>query len=96
VRDGILASEVDAIARRVIEKTGYGKYFIHSTGHGVGVEIHENPSISMNSKEILKENMVITVEPGIYIKGRYGIRIEDTVIVTKGKPIVLETAYKLL
>lgn len=96
VRDGILASEVDAIARRVIEKTGYGKYFIHSTGHGVGVEIHENPSISMNSKEILKENMVITVEPGIYIKGRYGVRIEDTVIVTKGKPIVLETAYKLL
>jgi len=96
VRDGIVASEVDVIARRVIEKAGYGKYFIHSTGHGVGIEIHESPAISMNSKQILKENMIITVEPGIYLKGRFGIRIEDTLIVTKGKPIVLETAYKLL
>ncbi|WP_338600256.1 aminopeptidase P family protein [Sulfolobus tengchongensis] len=96
VRDGVTASEIDNIARKVIEKAGYGKYFMHSTGHGVGVEIHESPAISMNSKQVLKENMVITVEPGIYLKGRFGIRIEDTLIVTKGKPIVLETTYKLL
>ncbi len=96
VRDGVNASEIDRIARRVIEKAGYQKYFIHSTGHGVGVEIHESPSISINSRDVLRENMVITVEPGIYLKGKFGVRIEDTLIVTKGKPIVLETTYKLL
>jgi Xaa-Pro dipeptidase len=96
VKDGVYASEVDGVARKVIEKAGYGKYFIHSTGHGVGIEIHESPTISMNSKDILRENMVITIEPGIYLKGRFGVRIEDTLIVTKNKPIVLETTYKLM
>lgn len=96
VTDGIKASEVDRAARKVIERNGYGKYFVHSTGHGVGIDVHESPYVSFNSNDVLKENMVITVEPGIYIKGRFGVRIEDTLIVTKGKPIVLETAYKLL
>ncbi|AHC51718.1 peptidase M24 [Sulfolobus acidocaldarius SUSAZ] len=96
VRDGTRASEIDRIARNVIEKAGYGKYFVHSTGHGVGIEIHEYPSISLSSDAILEENMVITVEPGIYLKGKFGIRIEDTIILTKKKPIVLETIYKYL
>ncbi|MFP3201026.1 MAG: Xaa-Pro peptidase family protein [Sulfolobus sp.] len=95
-RDGVKASEVDLVARKVIEKHGYGKYFIHSTGHGVGLEVHEYPPISPNSNVELKENMVITVEPGIYIKGKYGIRIEDTIVITRGKPIVFETVYKYL
>ncbi|ARM76462.1 aminopeptidase P family protein [Acidianus manzaensis] len=96
VTAGVKASEIDRIARRVIEKAGYGNHFIHSTGHGVGIEVHESPYIGFTSNDILKENMVVTVEPGIYIPDKFGVRIEDTMIVTKGKPIVLETAYKLL
>ncbi|MCI2414536.1 MAG: aminopeptidase P family protein [Candidatus Aramenus sp.] len=96
VTEGIKASEIDRIARKVIERSGFGKYFIHSTGHGVGIDVHESPYVSFNSNDVLKENMVITVEPGIYIKGKFGVRIEDTLIVTKGKPVVLETTYKLL
>ncbi|AWR97697.1 M24 family metallopeptidase [Acidianus sulfidivorans JP7] len=96
VSAGVEASEIDRIARRVIEKAGYGNYFIHSTGHGVGIEVHEYPYIGFTSNDILKENMVVTVEPGIYLPGKFGVRIEDTMIVTNRKPIVLETAYKLL
>jgi len=62
----------------------------------VGIDVHEAPLVSMKSKDILKENMVITVEPGIYIKDRVGVRIEDTIIVKKGKPEVLETLYKFI
>jgi Xaa-Pro aminopeptidase len=66
---------------------------LHSTGHGVGVEVHESPAISPTSKDELKENMVITVEPGIYIPGKFGIRVEDTLIV-KRKAEVLDTPFK--
>jgi len=93
VRPGVTGSEVDMAARRVIERSGYGKHFIHSTGHGVGVEVHESPAISPTSKDELKENMVITVEPGIYIPGKFGIRVEDTLIV-KRKAEVLDTPFK--
>ncbi len=96
VRDGVKASEIDMAARKVIEKAGFGKYFVHSTGHGVGIEVHEKPYVSFTSKDVLKENMVITAEPGIYIHGKFGVRIEDTLVVRKGKPEVLETTYKLL
>lgn len=96
VREGVKASEIDLAARNTIEKYGYGKFFIHSTGHGVGIEVHEYPSISMTSDAELKENMVITIEPGIYLKNKFGVRIEDTLIVTKNKPIVLETTFKYL
>jgi Xaa-Pro aminopeptidase len=67
----------------LISSEGYGQYFTHTTGHGVGLEIHEDPAVSTRGKEILKEGMIITVEPGIYLYGKFGIRIEDTVCVTK-------------
>lgn len=76
----MLAKELDIIARGVIEKAGYGEYFVHSLGHGVGLDIHEYPYINRKSEEILLENMVFTIEPGIYIPGYYGVRIEDMVV----------------
>jgi len=72
---------VDNACRKVIEKKGYGKYFIHSTGHGIGLEVHELPSISHLSKTYLEKNMAITVEPGIYLPEKFGVRIEDSLIV---------------
>lgn len=83
VRAGILARAVDRAARSVIERAGYGKNFIHSTGHGIGHKVHEPPRISKKSEERLKSGQVITVEPGIYIPGWGGIRIEDMVRVTR-------------
>ena len=84
IRPGVKAGEVDAAAREHIRKSGYGKYFGHGTGHGVGLDIHEGPSIAPGNDEILVEGMVITVEPGIYIPGWGGVRIEDMVLVKKG------------
>ena len=78
---GMLACEIDALARNVIEKAGYGKEFIHSTGHGVGLDIHELPIISSRSKTVLETNMIFTVEPGIYLPNEFGVRIEDMVLV---------------
>lgn len=82
IRPGISASQVDRTARQYIEKMGYGKAFGHSTGHGVGLDIHELPSISVSSREKLKTGMIFTVEPGIYLNGIGGVRIEDMVLVT--------------
>ncbi|MEM3622554.1 MAG: Xaa-Pro peptidase family protein [Candidatus Bathyarchaeia archaeon] len=79
------AKEIDNTARKVIEKAGYGEYFVHGLGHGVGLEIHEPPTLNMESKDKLTIGNVITIEPGIYIIGFGGIRIEDTVSVKKGK-----------
>lgn len=81
VNDGSLCGDVDATCRSVIEKAGYAKYFIHSTGHGIGLEIHEPPWLRIKNQEVLKTNMAITIEPGIYIKDKFGVRIEDSVIV---------------
>lgn len=81
VRPGIPASAVDEAARSVIERAGFGKEFGHGTGHGVGLEVHEKPSISHRSGEILQPGMVFTVEPGIYLKDFGGVRIEDMVLV---------------
>ncbi len=89
IRVGIKAKEIDKIARDVIQKAGYGKYFIHSTGHGVGLDIHELPIISKTSDTIIEENMVFTIEPGIYIEKEFGVRIEDMVVVQNGRAKVL-------
>lgn len=88
-RSGMKASEVDALARGVIEKAGFGEYFIHSTGHGVGLDIHEMPFISSRSDTIIEDGMVYTVEPGIYLPGEFGIRIEDMVVMQNGRAEVL-------
>jgi len=88
-RSGMRARKVDALAREVIEKAGFGQYFVHSTGHGVGLDIHELPVISSRSKTRIEDGMVYTVEPGIYIPGKFGIRIEDTVVMENGRARVL-------
>ena len=88
-RSGMKAKEVDALTRDLIEKAGYGKYFVHSTGHGVGLDIHEMPYISNKSDTMIEDGMVYTIEPGIYIPGEFGIRIEDMVAMVDGKPKVL-------
>ena len=84
---------VDTACRNFIRKKNYGKYFIHSTGHGIGLEVHEQPNISSKSTSKLEKNMAITVEPGIYIPKKFGVRIEDSVIVAD-KPIVLHKFTK--
>ena len=81
VKVGIRANELDKIAREVIEDAGYGKYFVHSLGHGVGLDIHEFPFINSRNRVKLKEGMVFTIEPGIYIPGEFGIRIEDMIAI---------------
>jgi len=84
VRPGIAVGEVDAAARKVLRKAGLGRYFTHSTGHGVGLEIHETPRVADGQKEVLQPGMVITIEPGVYFPGKWGVRIEDMVAVTAG------------
>jgi len=86
---GVTCREVDEASRSVIKKYGYGDFFGHSTGHGVGLEIHEAPGVSSNDETVLKPGMVITVEPGVYLPGKFGVRIEDTLLITnKGKEVL--------
>lgn len=84
VRPGISCKRVDAACREYIEEQGSGEYFIHSTGHGIGLEVHEPPAISSIDKTRLRGGMAITVEPGIYVAGKFGIRIEDSLLVRQG------------
>ena len=79
---GVRCFDVDKICRDIIADAGYGEYFIHGTGHGVGREVHESPTLNTKSDEVLEENMPVTVEPGIYIPDKFGVRIEDLAIIT--------------
>ena len=89
-------SDVDAAARAVIEEAGYGERFGHGTGHGVGLQVHEAPSLGRTRGDLLEAGMICTVEPGIYIEGLAGVRIEDTVLVTAGGGERLTTSPKEL
>jgi len=97
VRAGAATAEVDAVARDYLKQAGYGEYFTHGLGHGVGLQIHEQPRLSPKDHHILQEGMVVTVEPGLYLAGRGGVRIEDTVLVTaQGCEILTPVAKDLL
>jgi Xaa-Pro dipeptidase len=82
VKPGVPLREIDRTAREIISKEGYGPYFTHRTGHGLGIEVHEEPFVTSNNDQLLEEGMVISVEPGIYLSGKFGVRIEDIVVVT--------------
>lgn len=90
-RPGVAAKVVDDAARSVITEAGYGEYFVHRTGHGLGIEIHEAPYLTSSSETILEEGMVFSIEPGIYLPGRFGIRLEDIVILRKDGPEIFST-----
>jgi Xaa-Pro aminopeptidase len=96
IRPGSKCVDVDSAARNVIDQAGYGKYFGHGLGHGIGLDIHENPRLSPISKEVLEPGMVVTVEPGIYLPDWGGIRIEDDILVTKDGHEVLTSVPKCL
>ncbi|MCS6948956.1 MAG: Xaa-Pro peptidase family protein [Armatimonadota bacterium] len=82
VKPGVTAESVDAAARSVIEKSGYGQFFVHRTGHGIGLSVHEPPYIVQGNKQVLEEGMCFSIEPGIYLPGQFGVRIENLVVVT--------------
>jgi Xaa-Pro aminopeptidase len=97
VRPGTAVGEVDAAARKILRKAGLGRHFTHSTGHGVGLEIHESPRVANGQLEVLQPGMVITIEPGVYFPGKWGVRIEDMVAVTAGgREVLTPTSKELL
>jgi len=91
IKPGVSAESIDRVARSVIEKAGYGENFTHRLGHGLGMEEHEPPWIGPGQTEVLEEGMVFTVEPGIYLPEKFGVRLEENVVVTKNGHEVLST-----
>ena len=89
VKPGIPIRDIDLASRRRLSEFGYGEYFIHNTGHGIGLEVHEAPNISSKESKLIKAGMVFTIEPGVYLPGKFGIRIEDLILVTKKGAVLL-------
>ena len=97
VGPGMTGIEADAIARNYLFSRGYGEAFGHSLGHGIGLEIHENPGLSMRSNTVLEPNMVVTIEPGVYLPGIGGVRIEDDIVITdKGNEVLTHSSKQLI
>ena len=97
VKAGVSVAEVDQAARNLLKKNRLAKYFTHSTGHGVGLEIHEAPRIAAGQKEVLETGMVVTVEPGVYVPGVGGVRIEDVVVITdRGCEVLAPSSTELI
>ncbi|WP_422660698.1 M24 family metallopeptidase [Paenibacillus sp. EC2-1] len=94
IKPGMTGREADALCRDIITKYGYGEYFGHSTGHGLGMEVHESPRLSKASDDVLKPGMVVTVEPGIYLPGLGGVRIEDDIVITETGIHILTSSSK--
>ncbi|WP_134698663.1 Xaa-Pro peptidase family protein [Ammoniphilus sp. YIM 78166] len=82
IRPGVSMRSIDQVARSIISQAGYGEFFTHRTGHGLGIEVHEEPFLTSDNEQLLEEGMVVSVEPGIYLSGKFGVRIEDIVVVT--------------
>lgn len=94
LKEGMPLADLDRLARETLDTFGYGAYFGHSLGHGVGIEIHETPAVSSKSTEELRPGMVFSVEPGVYLNDEFGVRIEDTVTMVDGEPVILNHATK--
>lgn len=95
IKAGVAAADLDALTRQTLGQE-YGRYFVHGTGHGVGLDVHEAPRVAPNSKDVLSAGMVVTVEPGVYFPGLWGIRIEDTVLVKKNSCEIITKMNKKL
>lgn len=94
VKPNIKAEQVDMTARKIIEDSGYGRYFTHRTGHGLGLEVHEEPYITSGNKTVLRRGMTFTIEPGIYLPGKFGVRIEDDIAVSETRGELLSNLCK--
>ncbi len=92
IEEGILCSDIDNAARSYIEEQGYGAYFNHSLGHGVGIDVHELPVLKPKSDILIEDNMIFTIEPGIYLPEKFGVRLEQTVFINNGKPEIISSA----